>query len=487
MIKSRVTLALLLISALSAHATISLPAIFGDNMVLQADKPLPFWGTAEPGEQVTVQLYGEDGLISKTAATADAKGQWKATLPACASGLNGKVTIVGEASEPVRFENVLTGQVWVCSGQSNMNFPLKNASNLDAALEQANNDQIRLFTVINNTSETPLDELQGQWVLCTRDTARDFSAVGYYFGVELNQYLGQPIGLIKTAWGGTPVEAWTPMDALENEPAAADMLETYQKFQKDPESMKDSKGRPIYREKMQKAPSWLYNAMVHPFIPYAIEGVIWYQGEANAGKPDEYKATFPLMIESWRARWGQGDFPFLYVELAGFRKQQSEPSEGGWANIREAQAEALTLPNTGVATAVDVGMQKDIHPKDKETVGKRLALAAQGLVYGKEGITQSPRLKNYKIEGDRVVLNFFDAGQGLHYTPVDGKSGFAIRGAEGDWHWADTQVDGGTITVSSPEVSQPVAVRYAWASFPYNTVYNNMGLPLLPFRTDKDS
>ncbi|WOO41324.1 sialate O-acetylesterase [Rubellicoccus peritrichatus] len=475
-----------LLFATALRATISLPAIFGDNMVLQAEQSLPFWGKALPGERITVAIRSDEGdLLSKMDTVTSSTGRWETTLPEVEAGIDCRVSVSGDKSEAITFRNVLTGQVWVCSGQSNMAFGLNEVGNADEALANADNDQLRLFLIKCKSSEVPLDDVRGEWMVCSPSSVDGFSAVAYFFGENLNAYLNQPIGLIATSWGATPAEAWTPMEAIESEPVLSRIIETYQQYQADPSAMKDERGRPYYRKSMQKAPSWLYNGMIHPIVPYAIKGAIWYQGESNDKQPKEYQTLFPLMIESWREKWNQGDFPFIYVELAGYGRKQTQPSEGGWAPIREAQGYALELPNTSVGTAVDVGEEREIHPRDKETVGKRLALAAEGLVYGREGLTESPRFERFRIENNQVHLEFINAEGGLSLTEDNGLTGFAITDDGDNWVWADAVVDGETIIVSSDAVEEPVAVRYGWAKFPIITVYSQAELPLLPFQTDK--
>ncbi|MGB9624270.1 MAG: sialate O-acetylesterase [Phycisphaerae bacterium] len=479
-------LACLFIFALPAAAAVKLPAVIGDNMVLQRDMKVPIWGTADPGEKVTVTIGDQ-----KAATTAGADGRWMVRLDPLKAGGPFEMTVAG--NNKITLKDILVGEVWVCSGQSNMAMTVKAAANAHEEISAAKYPDIRLFTVARKVAATPQSDTQGSWVRCSPETVGDFSAAAYYFGRHLYRELDVPIGLIHSSWGGTPAEAWTSRSTLEADPAlkaivdrwdeqianarragnAAENKRPAARGAKPPADLAASPGRP----------SSLYNGMIQPLIPYAIRGAIWYQGEANAGRAYQYRKLFPAMIQDWRKAWGQGDFPFLFVQLANFQPTKPEPSDSTWAELREAQTMTLSLPKTGMAVIIDIGEAKDIHPKNKQDVGKRLALAALAIAYGKDVAYSGPMYDSMKIEGDRIRLTFKHVDGGL--VAKDGKlKGFAIAGADRKFVWAEAQIDGDTVVVHSDKVARPVAVRYAWADNPECNLYNKAGLPASPFRTD---
>ena len=641
---------LISVFAVVARAEVRLPAIIGDNMVLQQGVKVRIWGEANAGENVTVTF--DKKAVS---AVADAQGRWQVWIgPLKASGPS-ELTVNG-----LTIRNVLVGDVWLCSGQSNMEWPLINTIGGAETVAQANHPEIRLFSVEHQTSATPLTDVQGRWVVTTPEEAANFSAVGYFFGRELYQHLKIPIGLINSSWGGTPAEAWTTHDALLSSPELKPILDRYQSslnvlpqtkegyaralaqweeknlyldagnkgealgyadsaastagwskmdlpkqletagllidgavwFRKEVElpaswSGKDlvlkltpvddhdvtyfngtrigaigretpnsymvprkyvvpaalvKAGRNViavrvfdsggeggfsrggamsigpngdaesqaislrgawdYKVELalepkrpdwgtrpeavgvsnQNNPSVLYNAMIAPLVPFAIRGVIWYQGESNAGRAYQYRTLFPLMIRSWRSAWGH-DFPFYFVQLANWHASKAEPDESDWAELREAQTMTLREPQTGMAVTIDIGDENDIHPRNKLDVGRRLAAWALAVTYGEKVIPSGPLFDRFTIEGDKIHIRF-KHGAGLKTSDGGPVKGFAIAGEDRRFVWADARIDGDTVIVSSSKVPRPVAVRYGWADNPIANLYNKAGLPTSPFRTD---
>jgi sialate O-acetylesterase len=642
-----------IMAAVSAKADVQLPAIIGDNMVLQAGAKIRIWGKANSGERVAV-LFRE-----KTAqTTADQQGHWQTLIGPFTAGGPFELTIKG--TNTLTLKNVLVGEVWVCSGQSNMEWPLINAKDGATAVAQASYPEIRLFTVEKQTSPALLDDVKGHWVITTPDTVGQFSAVAWFFGRELYQTLKIPVGLIHTSWGGTPAEAWTSYETVANNAELKPIAERYQEslkslpdrqrdyertmeqweqqniyadpgnkgealgyagtsmkltdwkkmtlpqyfetsgpdidgavwFRKEIEAPQswagkdlvlnlppiddydttyfngtkvggigketpnsyekprrypvpgalvhggrnviavrvfdaagnggfagagqmsvgpaESKGDSIslegawdYKVEVafepkhpdwgsrpqppgpanQNSPSVLYNAMLAPLTPFAIRGVIWYQGESNAGRAYQYRQLFPLMIRDWRRAWKQGDFPFYYVQLANWQPRKPEPGDSDWAELREAQSMTLREPQTGMAVIVDIGETNDIHPRNKLDVGHRLALWALAQTYHRSIEYSGPLYDSNSIEGNSIRIRFKHA-TGLKTSDGQMPKSFAIAGADRKFYWADAHIDGETIVVSSAKVASPVAVRYAWADNPEVNLYNGVSLPASPFRTD---
>lgn len=528
-----------LVGSGSLSADVKLPSIFGDHMVLQQDTALPVWGTADSGEKVTVTLGNETG-----SAVAGADGKWMvklAPLPEGSTPLT--MTVTGKNS--LKFDDVLVGDVWVCSGQSNMEFALGAAHDEKTELPQATDPQLRIFLVTKKTSLDPLTDVAGKWELCAPNTVNRFSAVGYFFGHDLRKSLNRPIGLIGTYWGGTPAQAWTSISGLQKEPslkhfvdaadkARADFPKANADFPAKMEAYKAEKAkwdqevgttynatlkdwndavaqaratgaalpsRPVPSVPAPKVPTTpdggpfltanLYNGMLAPLIPYAIKGAIWYQGEANAGAGLEYRVLFSRMISDWREKWGQGDFPFLFVQLAAYK-----PGGPNWNILRESQTKTLALPHTGMASALDIGDPNNIHPIDKHDVGHRLAVIAQTVAYGRKGVISGPLYDKFEVKGDKVQISFTQTDSGLMIgsapwtapgvTPLPNTTlvGFLIAGDNKKWVPADAKIEGNTVIVSSADVSKPVAVRYAWEAAPSANLYNKEGMPASPFRTD---
>lgn len=485
-----------------AFAEVSTPSIFGDHMVLQQKKTLPVWGKADPGEQVTVTIENNS---RKT--TACAEGNWRVDLPKMKAGGPYELKIQG-AGNSLLFSDVLVGEVWLGSGQSNMQWAVKDSNNAEREIANAHYPLIRLFYVTRTVATSPQYDCEGEWLLCSPETLPEFSAVLYYFGRELHQQLGDmPLGLIHTSWGGTPAESWTSRPMLESNPKLVGLTQKWDKILADyPEAkaaydeavvaweaeVEKAKAEETEAPKKPKAPagpndpwlaSGLYNAMIAPLVPYAIQGAIWYQGESNANRAYQYRTLFPAMIEDWRNAWAQGDFPFYFVQLANFTAVKEEPADSDWAELREAQTMTLALKKTGMAVIIDIGEADDIHPRNKQDVGKRLALNALAKDYGKRVVFSGPMYKSMRVNKGTIVLNFNHAN-GLSTSDGEKLTGFAIAGADKNFVWADAEIKGKTVVVSSPEVTEPVAVRYAWAHNPVCNLVNGEGLPASPFRTD---
>jgi len=488
--------------AVCASAELTLHPLFTDHAVLQRNVEVPVWGWADPGTQVEVVLDGE----SKAAAAKD-DGVWMVRMPAHNAG--GPFTLVVKSGDETKsVNNIMFGEVWVASGQSNMQWTVQNSNKADEEIAQANHPGLRLFYVPRRTADTPQKTVEAVWQVCTPETIPGFSAVAYFFGRRIHQELGVPVGLIHTSWGGTPSEAWTSQETLESVPAFAPInarwetiLKEYpeakkehdakiKKWERDVKKAKQANKRVPSRPRdplgpnHQHRPASLYNGMIAPLLPYAMQGAIWYQGESNAGRAYQYRTIFPAMITDWRTKWGQGDFPFIFVQLANFKDRKEQPDESDWAELREAQTMALELPNVGMGVTIDIGEAKDIHPRNKRDVGKRLAQWALAQTYGKDMTPSGPLYQSHNIK-DRKVYITFDYADGI--MAKDGKleKEFAIAGEDKKFVWAEAKISkDGKVIVSSKKVKKPVAVRYGWADNPKCTLYNGAGLPASPFRTD---
>ena len=485
----------------TAFAAVKLPAIISDNMVLQQDTPAGVWGWADPGEKVTVKFGG------KSAETvADAVGKWSVKLDGLVAGTTGELSVAGKNALTIK--NVTVGEVWVCSGQSNMEFHVSGAKDFAEEAKAADFPMIRMYTVQKNPKTEPVEETVGKWEICTPQTVGNFSAVGYFFGRRLYQTLQQPIGLIHTSWGGTPAEFWTPKPVLTANPAYKPFLDGWEKavatypeakakYEADLAAWKEATKTPpapgatVPQQPRAPrggdafgSPGCLYNGMIAPILPYTIRGAIWYQGEANAGQPDLYKKLFPMMIRSWRQAWKIEEFPFLFVQLANFMQRHEQPADTNWARLREAQLETLDLPHTGMAVAIDIGEGDNIHPKNKQDVGLRLALWAEATVYYRDHEYTGPLPGGFQVEDGKARLTFRN-GEGMKASDGGKIKGFAIAGEDKKFAWADAEIQGDHVVVSSAAVPKPVAVRYAWDDNPECNLINGTGLPASPFRTDE--
>ena len=452
------------------QAEVKLPAIFGNNMVLQQKNANLIWGTADPGEDVSVSIAGQ----TKTA-KADADGKWSVKLDPLEVGEPLAMTIKGK--NELTFENVLVGEVWIGSGQSNMQWSLNNSTEPWNTIREADFPNIRLITVPTVSKTTPQDNFTGQWAPCTPQNVPGFSAVLFYFGRKLHQELDVPVGLIHCSWGGSSCESWINYDVVAANPDFANIIQ--RRINREVEQPQGGDNQQV---------GYLYNGMLHPILGYGIRGVIWYQGETNAGRAYQYRTLFPTMIDHWRDEWkqrsGQETLPFYWVQLANFRQTQDNPADSAWAELREAQNMTRSLPNSGQAVIIDIGVADDIHPRNKRDVGLRLALLALNNDYGKTQPSESPQFNSVAFNGNEAVLKFDFVYDGLvsqGATPT----GFSVAGEDKVFHWATAAiVDKDTVVVSSPQVAHPVAVRYGWADNPVVTMYNSARLPLSPFRTD---
>ncbi len=465
------TLLFLLLFSMAGMADVTLPLFFNSNMVLQQGITIPVWGWAKPGEKVTVTL-DKNVVSTRTSKT----GKWRVNLPKMNYG--GPYVLTVKGKNLITIDNVMIGEVWVCSGQSNMEFKVSTTKNAEAEIAAANYPNIRLFTVKRRISQLPQDKLEeGSWSLCSPQTVPTFSAVGYFFGRNLYEKLKVPIGLIHTSWGGTVAETWTSAETISTDPDFSELLQKLKTV-----DMATTKVAP------NNYPTLLYNGMIQPLVPFAIKGVIWYQGESNASRAQQYKRVFPNLIKDWRTKWNQGNFPFLFVQLANYKKPIAVPSDSEWAELREAQTQTLQLKNTGMATIIDVGMADNIHPTDKQTVGYRLSLAGLKVAYGQSLVYTGPTYKEMKIDGNKIYIAFENVGKGLKVNNLYGYiNGFSIAAENGSFKWAKASVvNENTIVVSSESVDKPVAVRYGWADNPDDlNLYNMEDLSANPFRTDK--
>jgi sialate O-acetylesterase len=447
------------------RAEIKLNPLFSDNMVLQRDMECPVWGTAEAGDEITYTIQQATSLEGSLGKVGD-DGKFMGKLPKLPVGDPFKITLTEKkAQKKVELKNVLVGEVWICSGQSNMEWSVSNSANAKENIADSENKNLRLFTVPRKNSAVPLTTFNASWVECNPKTTPGFSAVAYFFGKELASKLKVPVGLIHTSVGGTPAEAWTSREALQAVPSLA-------YYAASPTGTNHG------------SPSSLYNGMIAPLIPYAIKGAIWYQGESNAGKAFEYRTLFQTMIQDWRKRWGEGDFTFLCVQLAPYTPIRPEPGESNWAELREAQYLAtVELKNVGMAVITDVGEENDIHPRKKQPVGERLATAARAIAYGEKIEFSGPAYKSMKVDGNKVILSFDHLGGGL-VVKGEKLTGFSICGEDKKFVNADAIVQGDQVIVSSSKVEKPTQVRFGWDNYPVVNLWNKDGLPASPFRTD---
>ncbi len=491
---------------MAALADVKLPAILGEHMVLQRDMKLPIWGFADPGEKVTVVIAGQTH-----AATTDEKGDWRVTLEPLACGE--PLTLVVEGKNRVEVGDIMVGEVWLCSGQSNMAWEVNNSWNADLEIASAKHPDIRFLSVATPASQTPTRDFAGKWEVCSPETVGKFSAVGYFFGQQLQEILDVPIGLIDNAWGGSSCEAWIRRDRLESNPLFEQILARWDKTVADHESgaararfdkklaawkkeaelakkngTKPSR-KPQWRDPLgnQHRPANLYHGRIQPVLPFGLRGAIWYQGESNAGRAFQYRDMFPLMIQNWRDDWQQGDFPFYWVQLADFTPEVAEPTDSPWAELREAQTMTMDrLPKTGEAVIIDLGEASDIHPRNKQEVGRRLARWALARDYQVDIVCQSPRYESMEQKEGKIIVTFKEVGGRIRTVDARKVEGFALAGEDQKWVWAEAKIiSKNQVEVSSTAVAAPVAVRYGWANNPVLNLYNDRGLPVTPFRSDE--
>ncbi|MCX6346200.1 MAG: sialate O-acetylesterase [Armatimonadetes bacterium] len=512
-----------LILAISAAAVqaVELPNVFANHMVIQRDIKAPVWGKAAANSTVTVEFAGQ-----KKTATADAGGKWMIKLDPMKANAKPQTMTVSEPPSVVTYEDVLVGDNWLCSGQSNMEFDMNGTTNSQQELADAvNYPTIRFFRATEHISTpTPLDNAPGTWNTLTPDSARQLTAVGYFFARRINKEIEVPIGVIQSAWGGSPIEPWTTPAGFRMVPELADFSNRIDMF--DPTT---TVGKELQKDIIKKVSEWLpaaqaavdagkvmppvpdtprpdgtcgmYNGMIAPLVPYGIKGALWYQGESNGGEGISYFQKMQALIGGWRKAFGVGDFPFYFVQLANFQAPNPNPEGGdGWAKVREAQRKSLEIPNTGMAVAIDLadaGNPGDIHPKNKQDVGGRLAQWALYQTYGKKDVVPSgPLFKSAAADGNKLTVTFNWVGGGLIVGEKKGLDpvkaiaggtlkGFAIAGEDKKWVWADAKIVGKTVVLTSAECQNPVAVRYAFTMNPDTAnLYNKEGLPASPFRSD---
>lgn len=492
------------------RAELKLPAIIGDHMVLQQKQTNPIWGWDKPGTKVTVSFAGQT-----KSGEAGSDGKWTVKLdPVPANAKAQTLSITGSSKKEV--QDVLVGEVWMCSGQSNMGFTLNSDWNGDIEAAASKLPNLRLVTVPLVGTQELQNDFKGEWKQCTPETASSFTAVGFFFGRMLHEVLGVPVGLINNSWGGSAAEAWVRRDTIEKDPRFKTLMENTVKNEANMQSEAAKKNFETATEKwkadvaaMQKAglkpgqqlprapqapDAWLHGnarpgnifaGMVNPTLGYGMKGVIWYQGESNAGRAYEYGQLFPFMIEQWRKEWKQGDFSFYWVQLADFMAETPEPVESNWAELRESQTKTMKLPNTGQCVIIDLGEGKDIHPKNKQDVAARLVRWALVKDYGMKFPYHSPEFKSMEIKGNKVQITLDMFGSQLRPFDVNEVIGCAVCGEDKVWHWAKgTVLAGDKFEVSSDKVAKPIALRYAWANNPVCNLFSKEGLPVTPFRTD---
>lgn len=476
-----------------AVADIELPAIISDHMVLKKGPASRIWGKADSGETVTVTLGDRSAKI-----VAGADGKWSAALD-LSSAQAGPFDLTVEGKNKVVVRDVLVGEVWLASGQSNMAFHLERQIGSAEEIANSENPALRQFQVTRAEPPQPADKGGGKWTVASPETSGTFSAVGYYFQKQLNKELGVPVGIISTGIGGSVCEAWISPQSIETDPHLKEVREASLQ-----ERLTATKA--VFRSRTE--PSCLFNGMIHPILSYAINGVIWYQGETNVPRAWQYRSAFQMLIHDWRAQWKQPDLPFYFCQLPNFKPKAAAPEESADAELRESQSLALKLPHTGQAVLIDIGEAADIHPRNKKDVGDRLARIALANLHGKKIAFSGPVWQSMKIEDGRIRLTFAHTDGGLVAKPLpatyDVKTekgvtaplvrnspnseleGFAICGDDRKWVWADAKIDGDSVIVWSDQVPKPVAVRYAWAGNPTCNLCNGAGLPASPFRTDEE-
>ncbi len=494
--------------ACTAHAKLELPSILSDHMVLQAGKPLPVWGWAAPGVAVRVEFKG-----TTVSTYANAQGKWRLELAPLPADDEAAIMTIKAGDEHRVINDILVGEVWLCGGQSNMQMKLQNVEGGSEAIKQATFPEMRIFEASRRPNINPQDDVKGHWNVVSPKTIREFSAVAYFFGRDLYNALGTPVGLISSNRGGTPAQSWMPLNALQTNPELQPyvkeledtfamypdlsthwdqhydaMIEAHKQWRQEQEKWKAlppeekaqtprPKWLPAFR--LRKTPTIYYNSNIITLAPYAIRGVIWYQGEANGNNLQDaelYRELFPAMIASWRKLWGD-DLPFYFVQLPGYAG-----NSGLWMSLRESQLETWqNTPNTGMVVTIDVGEADNIHPKNKLPVGQRLAYIARAQVYGEAIPYSGPRVSGLIAEGSKAHLRFDYAEDGLVAAGRE-LVGFEIAGPDGSYHPAQAKIDGSSVLVWSQSVSTPVSVRYAWADVPAASLLGKSGLPASPFR-----
>lgn len=504
--KSNLKILTFLVLCLSVNifADMKLPDVLGDSMVFQQKQIVPIWGTADVGETVVVTFQKQ-----KLTTVADAQGKWRVNLKPLKPSFTAEVLTI-QGKNTISLKDILVGEVWLVSGQSNMQWTLEQSKNGKEEVSKANQPNIRLFNVSREVAFKKMTGKLAEWKVCNPESVKDFSGAGYYFGVELQKNLNIPIGLINSSYGGSQAEAWTPVEFLKTNPDLVATVERTKIWEEERPRIKVEYDEAIkkWREESEKqkavgakpspspgvpdalrdyrVASSIYDGMIEPLMPFAIRGAAWYQGESNEARAEQYNILLPTMIKSWREKWGQGNFPFGIIQLPNYRKQHDEPEESAWSFIREAQRKtALQTINTGLIVTIDIGEANDIHPTNKLDVGKRMSVWALKNVYGKK-LTDSPVFKKYEVKNNKIILTFDEVGTGLKIKNGDKLQEFAIAGDDKKFVWAEAKIVGkNKVEVWSEKITNPSAVRYAFNSNPKNpNLTNETGLPASPFRTD---
>jgi len=492
------------VAASSAVAEVTLPDVIASSMVLQQKQAIPIWGTADPGESVTVTFEGK-----KKTVVAGSDGRWRVDLGKFNASAEPRVmTIAGKNS--IELKDILVGEVWLVSGQSNMQWRVVESTGGEAAIAAANHPTIRLFNVNREVAFKRQAGPLARWLPTTPDNVKDFSGAGYFFALELQSALKVPVGIINSSYGGSQAEAWTPIDYLnaspdlkptvdrtitwnaEREKVRVDYAAAIRKWRDDSDKARAAGARPSPSPGVPDAlrdyriASSIYGGMIEPLMPFAIRGAVWYQGESNEGRAEQYAILLPVMIRSWRERWGLPALPFGIIQLPNYRRQNPEPEDSAWSHLREYQRRvAMADKNNGLVVTIDIGEANDIHPRNKLDVGKRMSVWALRNVHGRR-LTEAPTLASHEIRNGKVVLTFKDVGTGLKLRSGDKLNEFVIAGADRKWHWAEARIVGkDEIEVWSSTVPDPKAVRYAFNTNPKEpNLTNDSGLPASPFRTD---
>ena len=445
-----------------ARAEVRVPACFGDHMVLQCERPARLFGEGVPGERVELRFGSPDGRSLEASAVVGADGRWAVVLEPQPPGGPWQVTI--ESDNELSFEDVWFGEVWLCAGQSNMEWPLAESDDGKATVQAAGDPNLRLLRLERVGSAERESDVPGAWRVCSPGAAAPFSALAYHFGRGLRACLDRPVGLVQAAWNGTPIEAWIPAEHLRRNEELRSVFERWKRSKFHPGDM--------------------FNGMIAPLASCRFRGVLWYQGESNHLRADQYRRLFPELIRSWREEFGDEDLPFVYTQMPNIWAQRSEPSDSSWAELREAQAMALSLPQTAMAVTIDLGSSTEAHPRNKRDFAERMLLQARALVYGHELVASGPRFRSASFEGNEAVVSLDSIGGGL--KALDGKelSGFSVAGEDRVFHWAGARLEGDRVRVASDAVPAPRSVRYAWADNPGCNLGNVEGLPAAPFRSD---
>lgn len=480
------------------YSQVILPQIFSDHMVLQQKQENLIWGKANPTEEITINFVNK-----RYETQADADGNWRVKLSAIPAGGPYKITIQG--NNKIELNDVLIGEVWLCSGQSNMEWSVKKSNHADIEIASAIYPEIRLLDFPSVGTSTPQFDIKGHWKKTTPVSVSDFSAICYFYGRRLHQTLKVPIGLISNAWGGSRIEAWIPRNALEETNQYEEML-TYWDYKAESFDRREYEKQLIEYSAWIKAgkpkdktlerprdvfsgrrrPANIFNGMINPIVGYGMRGVIWYQGESNAKRGYQYRTLFPLLINTWRDLWGQGDFPFYWLQLGDYKKEKTNPSEfSGWAELREAQTMTLSLPNTGQAVIFDIGEGRDIHPRNKQEAANRLVRHPLAKIYGVEMMTDSPIYKEMHIAENKIVISFDKVENTLYAFDSKAIKGFYIAGKDQRFVHAQARIiTKNSIEVFSDKIAEPIAVRYGWEDNPVINLYDRNGLPVTSFRTD---